>query len=433
MYKAILAMGILFLAASARAEDWPQWMGPKRDDVWSETGILDTFPKDGPRVKWRMKIGGGYSGPAVAAGKVYVTDFQGDTAKKEFHKEKFKGVERVLCLNAEDGKQIWEYKYDCTYTVQYPAGPRCTPTLEGGKVYALGAEGNLVCLDAEKGTLVWNKDFKKDYQAVTPQWGFCSHPLVDGDKLFCIVGGKDSIVVAFDKNTGKEIWKALSAKEPGYCPPTMIEAGGKKQLLIWHSESLNSLNPDSGVPYWSVKLAPSYGMAIMAPRRHGDFLFAAGNGDQAVCLKLATDKPDVTEVWRGKKSTALYPINSTPFLDDGIIYGVDQPGLLRGVKLETGERLWEASEPVNGKDRAVNSGTAFITKNGDRFFLFNEIGQLIIAKLTPKGYEEVAKAKILDPTGTAFGRDVVWSHPAFANKCCYARNDSEIVCVDLSK
>ena len=433
MYKTILALGVLFLAASARAEDWPQWLGPKRDGVWSETGIVETFPKDGPPVKWRVKIAGGYSGPAVAAGKVYVTDFQGDTVKKEFHKDKFKGVERVLCLNAEDGKQLWEYKYDCTYSVQYPAGPRCTPTVEDGKVYALGAEGNLVCLDAEKGKLIWSKDFKKDYQAVTPQWGFCSHPLVDGDKLYCVVGGTGSTVVAFDKNTGKEIWKALDAKEQGYCPPTMIEAGGKKQLLIWHAESLNSLNPDFGVLYWSVKLAPSYSMAIMAPRRHGDLLFAGGNGDQAVCLKLAADKPAVTEVWRGKKSTALYPINSTPFLEDGIIYGVDQPGLLRGVKLETGERLWEASEPVTGKDRSVNSGTAFLVKNGDRFFLFNEIGQLIIAKLTPKGYEEVAKAKILDPTGTAFGRDVVWSHPAFARKCCFARNDNEIICVDLSK
>ena len=425
---------VLLARAGIHAEDWPQWMGAHRDAVWSETGIIDTFPKDGPKVKWRVKIAGGYAGPAVAGGKVYVTDYVSvGNLKKEFHKEKFAGSERILCLDAKDGSQLWEYKYECAYHVQYPAGPRCTPTVHDGKVYALGTEGNLLCLDATQGKLIWQKDFKKDYNAKTAQWGFCGHPLVVGDKLICIVGGEGSIAVAFDKNTGKELWKTLSAKEQGYAPPTLIEAGGKQQLLIWHAEALNSLNPETGDKYWSVKLAPDYGMAIMAPRKSGDYLFAAGIPDKAVCLKLASDKPAVTEVWRGDKNTALYPVNMTPFIEGGIIYGVDQPGVLRGVKLETGERLWEVSEPVNGKDRPSRTGTAFLVKNGERFFLFNELGELIIAKLSAKGYEEISKAKILDPTGTAFGRDVLWSHPAFANKSCYARNDKEIICVDLAQ
>src|SRR5262249_26970162 len=159
------------------------------------------------------------------------------------------------------------------------------------------------------------------------------HPLVDGRKLICMVGGEGTVAVAFDKENGKELWRALSAREPGYSPPTLIEAGGKKQLIIWHGESINSLDPETGKPYWSVPLAPVYAMSIRAARQFGEFLFAGGNGGKAVLLKLATDRPDAKVVWRGTKDTGLYPINCTPFLEDGYIFGADQPGQLRGVKI----------------------------------------------------------------------------------------------------
>jgi outer membrane protein assembly factor BamB len=158
-----------------------------------------------------------------------------------------------------------------------------------------------------------------------------------------------------------------------------------------------------------------------------------------VCLKLDKDKPAVTEVWRGdsKKKNGVYPVNMTPIIEDGIIYAVDQPGVLRGVKLESGDRLWWTQKPVSGvedekEEKRINSGTAFLVKNNDRYFIFSETGHLIIAKLSPKGYEEIDRAKILETTNEAFGRPVVWSHPAFANKCVYARNDKEIVCYSLA-
>jgi hypothetical protein len=168
-------------------------------------------------------------------------------------------------------------------------------------------------------------------------------------------------------------------------------------------------------------------MSIAAPRRLGDNLFVGGQG-AAVMLKLDPDKPGVKEAWRGGK---LFPVNVTPFLEGGMIYGVDQSGLLCGVRLDTGASAWETSEPVSG-ERPLPSGTAFLVKNGDRFFLFNERGELVIARLTPKGYEEVDRRKLLAPTNTAAGRDVVWSHPAFANKCVFARNDKEIICASLA-
>jgi outer membrane protein assembly factor BamB len=416
-------------------------MGPNRDAVWAETGILDRLPPEGPKVLWRTPVAGGYAGPAVAGGKVYLADYvksAGDDKPDPIKRSELQGKERVLCFSADKGELLWKHEYDCPYKISYPAGPRCTPAVREGKVYALGAMGHLFCLDADKGTVLWSKDFAKDYGVKVPLWGFAGHPLLDGKKLVCTVGGDGTTAVAFDKDTGKELWRSLSSKETGYSPPTLIEAGGVRQLLIWHGEALNALDPETGKPYWSFPLETRMGMAIMAPRKDGDYLFAGAVFGTAVGLKLSADKPAVSEAWRGPanmKESGLFPMNMTPFAEGGILYGVDQPGQMRAVKIATGERLWESWLPVTGKaeSRPVYTGTAFLVKNGDRFFLFNEKGELVIARLSPKGYEEVSRAKILDPTGAAYGRDVVWSHPAFAGRCMFARNDKELVCVSLAK
>ena len=419
----------------AHADDWPQWLGSKRDSVWRESGILRTFPKDGPRVKWRVDIHGGYAGPAVADGRVYLADYQKNREQPSAEKDKkraVQGVERVVCFSEADGKLLWEYKYDCAYGIDYPVGTRVTPTVDGSRVYALGAEGNLVCLEAKSGALIWSRDFKKDFGAKTATWGHTAHPLVDGDRLFCLVGGEGSVAVAFDKNTGRELWRALSASEPGYCPPTMIKAGGRNQLIIWHPESVNSLDPESGKVHWSVPLEPQYKMSIATPRQLGDYLFVGGHTDQCVLIKLGKTTPSAEEVWRGARDKGLGPINSTPFLEDGYLYGVDRKGELRCVELKTGKRLWTSFAAIPG-DGPLNCGTAFLVKNEDRFFIANEAGDLIIAKLSPSGYEEISRFRMLEPTGKAMGRKVVWSHPAFANRCVYARNDKELVCISLAK
>jgi outer membrane protein assembly factor BamB len=427
-----VALALTALATgAARGDDWPQWMGPQRDDIWRETGILDKFPDGGPKVLWRAPIAGGYAGPAVAGGKVYLPDFVRTSPAGSVPT----GKERLLCLDAATGKEVWKHEYDCSYKgadPNYAFGPRCTPTVDGGKVYALGAAGHLVCLDTAKGTPAWSHELQKDYltKLPAPFWGFCGHPLVDGRKLICVAGGEGSVAVAFDKDTGKELWRALSANNPGYCPPTIIEAGGKRQLVIWHAEAVNGLDPETGSVYWSVPLKPMYGMAIGAPRPHGDLLFASSNGVSAL-IKLATDKPGAEVVWKGDGTRSFTTINMTAFIDGSTVYGVDQPGQMRGVNLEDGKRLWETFQPVAGK--RAPCGTAFIVKNGDRYFLFNELGDLIIARLSPQGYEEVSRAHLLDRTSVAFGRDVLWSHPAFANKCVFVRNDKELICVSLAK
>jgi outer membrane protein assembly factor BamB len=445
--------GFCFPTPTAKADDWPQWMGPNRDGVWSETGTIRALPKDAHALRvWRVGISAGYSGPAVADGRVFVTDRVLAHGVKNPDdpfdvKQKVKSTERVLCFEARTGDELWKHEYPCPYQISYPAGPRCTPTVSGGKVYTLGAMGDLLCLEAKSGKELWSKNFPKDYGSKVPTWGFCGHPLVYKNLLICVAGGEGATAVAFDKDTGAEKWKALNSRETGYSPPTLIHAGGVDQLVIWHGHALNGLDPLTGKTYWTVGLEPLFGMSIMAPRQAGDRLFAAGIGGAAAVLKLDPDKPTVSVLWqeaadkdmtRKPKAHGLSPVNMTPVIDNGTIYGVDQPGMLRAVELETGKKLWFTHKPVIGREepedyKGAGSGTAFLVKNRDRYFLFAETGELVIAKLSPKGYEELSRTKLVEPTGSAFGRKVVWSHPAFANKCVFVRNDKELACFSLAE
>jgi len=437
MDRWIIAVALLVSAypGRVRADDWPQWLGPNRDGVWREAGVVDRFPDHGLPIKWRRPVALGYSGPAVASGRVYVMDYVarvGEPTSDPVGRDGLQGAERVLCLAAETGELIWKHEYDRPYSMSYP-GTRCTPTVDQDRVYTLGAEGNLFCLDATNGRVIWSKDFAKNYRARTPLWGFASHPLVDGDALYCVVGGEGSVAVAFDKITGRELWRSLSATDPGYCPPTMIEQEGQKQLLIWHAEALNSLDPLTGKVFWSVPLKPRAGMAIAAPRKLGAFLFATGEY-AAVLLKL-TDRSSAPNIlWRGQARTGVYCVCSTPFMQDTTIYGCDaSTGALMGVRLEDGQRLWQTFEATTGSARGQLYGTAFIVQHQGRFFLFSETGDLIMARLSPQGYKEIGRFHVLEPTSRSFGRPVVWSHPAFAERCLFARNDKELVCVDLAK
>ena len=439
-----LSLVLICLAVPpTNTDDWPQWFGPWRDGVWREDGILDKFPADGPKQVWKAPLGAGYSGPAVANGFVYVMDRKGPLPDPKVPARGISGdgKERVVCLKEKTGEQVWFHEYDCTYKrISYGFGPRTTPTIVGDRVYTLGTMGDLRCLETATGKLVWARNFMTDFKAPVPVWGWSSNPLVDGDKIFCLVGGEKQAVVAFDRKTGETKWSALTTEEIGYAPPVIFEVGGKRQLIIWHSESVNSLNPETGEKYWGEKyprdVRPERPAApISTPRLAEGVLFVSSFYHGPFALKLDPEEPKASVLWRApteeiRKVKGLRCLMSTPAIKDGHIYGIDRSGEMRCCELKTGKELWETLDHQGGKPTPY--GTTFIIPHRDRFFLFTDQGNLIVADLSPKGYKELCRARIIEPTQANSGRDVVWCHPAFANKCVFVRNDKELVCVSLA-
>ena len=440
------AVGVLALAsAAAWADDWPQYRGPQRDGVWREPGIR--LPDGELEPVWRAPVALGYSGPAVAAGRVYLMEYEkrsGDIQNLPDARDRLEGTERVRCLDAATGAELWRHEYDRAYFVSYGGGPRCTPTVDGDRVYTLGAEGDLRCLRTADGSLVWSKHFAADYGAPTPQWGHAAHPLVHGDTLYAMVGGEGSVVVAFDKRTGEERWRALSTPtmnhEAGYCPPTILGRLGGEDLVVFHPEGVAGLDPDSGETLWSAPLRPSYGMSIVAPLPlDGGRLFANGYENASAMLRLPTRRSGEAEaVWVGGTKDSVACSNSTPAAVGETVYGVDAgSSALMAVDATTGERLWETRAPTVGEDasRRTRHGTAFLVRRGDsnRFWLFSETGDLVLATLTPEGYEERHRRRLIEPTGETWGRPVWWSHPALADRAIFARNDRELIRVNVAK
>ncbi len=429
---ALFSLGMADVTLQCRAEDWPQWMGPKRDNVWNIAKPPQSFVPGSLKASWTAPIAGGYAGPAVVGDRLYVTDLvtKSDVKVDNFGRRSFVGAERVLCLNSKTGTEIWKKEYPVTYTMSYPAGPRCTPIVDGERVYTLGAEGDLYCFDAAKGDIVWSIKLKEQYKTNSALWGYAAHPLIDGDHLITLAGGEGSHTVCLDKKSGKEIWRFGTAPEQGYSPPTIINAGGKRQLILPNPIAINSIDPDTGKLYWTIPYEASNGSIIMSTIQSGKYLFVGGYSDKNMLIELDAKTPAAKQLWRDVAKKAISPVNVQPTGIDDVVYGFDQSGELIAFQIDTGERLWETAKPI-GK-RPLGSGTAFIVRSGELFYLFNELGEIIIARMNPKGYEEISREKIIEPTNNAFGRDVVWCAPAFANGCIYVRNDEKIICVPLT-
>ncbi len=446
-----LSLFFIFLPPIS-ADDWPQWLGPKRDSVWRESGIIKTFPKDGPKLRWEVAIQGGYTGPAVADGKVYVMDWipkpsqeepknlnEGEIPKNHnFVRELQSGTERVICLNEKDGSELWTHEYAANYTTvtMYAIGPRCTPAVDGDRVYTLGSEGDLKCLRTSDGKEIWAKNFVTDYQAKVAFWGFSSHPLIEKDKLITIVGGKESLVIAFDKKTGKEIWKANSSirppGEPGYCAPVIYEIAGERQLLIWHAKGLLALNPKTGKQLWEVGFLPTFNMTIGMPRWEKNKIFMMAFSRKSWAVEVHPEGRSAKIAWRGNTKIGIGGVMNSPIIQDGYIYGCGVSGRYTCAKLENGERMWTTYAPTSNS-RHIHWGNAFTVKHEDRFFIANDLGELVLAKLSPEKYEEISRVKLIEPTHAIGSRKVVWSHPAFAQKSVYLRNDKVLKCYSLAE
>lgn len=410
-----------------RADDWPQWRGPQRDGTWHETGVVAKFGKPKLDPLWRAEISSGYSGPTVADGRVYVTD----------RVVQPKQTERVHCFDSRTGKKIWTHAYDCAYSgVGYDAGPRASVLIQDKKAYSLGAMGNLFCFDAATGKILWQKDCNSEYKIEMPTWGVSASPLIEGNLLIAQIGGADgACMVAFDQDSGTEKWRALKDKA-SYAAPIVIDQAGKRVLVVYTGENVVGLNPQSGEVYWRQPFpARQMVIGISTPVRDKDLLFITNFFDGSLMLKLDSQKPAAEKLWQRagvdeKTTDALHSIISTPILDGEYIYGVDSYGELRCLNARTGDRIWESLDAVP----KARWATIHFVKNADKVWMFNERGELIISELSPKGYKEISRAKLIEPTTDQLRQrgGVCWSHPAFADKCVFARNDKELICADLS-
>ena len=420
----------------AAADDWPEFRGKGRRGVWNEAGLLETFPAEGLQVEWRTPIRAGYAGPAVSDGRVFATDWQPTRGMR--------GTERALALDETTGDILWVQEWVADYAgIQWEIGPGATPTVDGDRVYVLGRTGVLSALNVETGEILWRKNYGEDYGVDRMRWGFdwgfASAPLVDGERLICLVGGgPDARVVAFDKMSGDEIWRALPSDEDlGVAQPIIIEAGGARQLIVWNPEEIASLDPVTGSIYWRQPYTVGGAMTVAVPVQVGSQLFFTTFYDGPMMLTLHQDRPGASVAWKGSSNSeirteGLHAVLATPIVDGGYIYGICSYGQLRCLNASTGERIWETQDATKERRRWVSG---FMVRNGNRVIINNDRGELIITRLSPSGYEEISRTNLITPTSPPGNRrelrNVSWVHPAYANKHIYTRNDEEIISVSM--
>jgi len=411
---------VLTLYLAARSADWPQFRGPNRDSVWTETGILQTFPTNGLKIRWRVLIGAGNSSPVVAGGRVFVTDTV---------TEKPRAWERVLCFDEKTGKRLWIFSDEVdlhpSFDPKNPSGPCPTPITEGDRVFTLGATGHLLCLDTRKGRLVWKRILGQDYDLEQfPELTAC--PLIEGRLLIVLICGKPgACVVAFDKRTGKEVWRALNDPPHAFSSPTVVSAGGKRQLIVWTPKGVTSLNPVTGETWWREELVTREDYAVATPVRDGDLLLVSG-----LMFRLDRDKPAASVLWPETKALSLRVLSHTcmPLILGEHVFAGKIGGRFVCLEARTGKQVWETDKvtpPGNG-------GTIHLTLNGDSVLIFTDQGNLIRARLDGEGYHELSRVRLIEPDYHFGDRKVVFAPLAFANRHVFARNDEELVCASLA-
>ncbi len=422
-------MPMAVLAPALPAADWPQWRGPGRDGVWSETGIIEAFPGPELRPVWSAPVGAGYSGPTVAGDRVYLTDRVAAPEPQE----------RVLCFDRRTGRPLWAHAYPCVYRdIDYALGPRAAVTIAGGRAFAYGAMGHAHALEAATGRVLWARDLATEYGATINVWGVSSAPLVVGDRVIFQVGGEaGAAVVALDVRTGREQWRALDGKA-SYSSPRLVSLGGREVVLVWTASWLAALDPVAGVAIWQIPyrhtrmiinvadpVVDEAGARILLSSFYdGSYLFGLGPGSAAPELRWR--RAGVSE----RKTDALHSIIMTPLLRGDHVYGIDSYGEMRCLDLGAGDRVWEDTSLLPHGRWA----TAHFVQQGDRTWITTERGEVVIARLTPQGLTRLSSARFLTPTTRLRGREypIAWSHPGYAHRSLFARNDTELVCISLA-
>jgi outer membrane protein assembly factor BamB len=387
------------------AADWPQWLGPQRNGSSSETGLLTMWPKDGPRVVWKVLGGEGYSSVAVANGRAF-TLVQRD------------GKELCVALDAVKGTPLWEREIGPLYKNQFGNGPRSTPAIDGKFVYVQSVNGPLACLDVEKGSIVWQHDLLKEFNVKNIRWGLSASPLVDGDLVYAIPGAPGAGVAAFHKVSGKLAWKS-GDDEASYASPVTLMVDGKKQLVVFNAFGLVGMEADGGKELWRVPWKTEFDVNICTPLVLGDLMFVA-SGEQvgSTLFQFKGGKPAVVWESKGKKNQVMTTYWANAVHHNGYLYGLsgefDKRIDLNCVKLKTGELMW--SEKGFGKGA--------ITLADGHLWMSTKAGDLVLVHCNPKAYTE--KARVVGFLGD--NRTV----PTIANGRMYVRDLKHIWCLDIA-
>jgi len=394
---------LVLLALTAHAEDWPQFLGPTRNGVCPSAVKLQ-WSKEGPAVLWQMKVGEGFAAPVIADGRLVIFHRSGDK-------------ERLDCLEARTGKPIWHFDYPTDYEDDYSRGngPRATPSIADGRVFAFGPAGMFTCVNFTNGAKLWSIDTQKDLGASKGFFGMVCSPLVEGRAVLMNIGGKGAGIVAFDAASGKVLWKAGN-DEASYSSPIAASFNGKRYALFVTRKFFTVLDPGTGKAYFEYPWQPAIQASVSAatPLVIGDLVFiSASYGAGAAVLKFKESGPE--KVWSGDDILSNH--YATSVHHDGFLYGFDgrqeQGCTLRCVELKTGKIRWS-------QDR-FGAGTVMLTR--DHLLVLTEKGELLCAPATPTEFKPLARAQILP-----FG---VRAYPAIVDGLFYARSSEKLVCLDL--
>ncbi len=388
-------------AAEFASLSWPEFRGPKRDGVVRDGPISVDWKAAAPRALWRQPVGEGYAAFVVGAGRLFTIEQRRDK-------------EAVVCYDAATGREIWLFEYRASFEETLGGdGPRATPTLQGERLYALGAEGHLNCHDATTGRRHWRCNTLSDFGAKNLSWGMSASPLVVDDKVIVTnsgIGGGS--ILAYHAETGELLWKT-DAGQQGYSSPVVAKLAGRRQILNLAAYALNGLDPANGAILWSFPWKTEYGINVSQPIVVGDdriFVSSGyGHGCALVQLESAGGAFRPRELW---SNISIKNKFSSSVLHDGFVYGLDER-VLACVEVATGERKWKGGRYDYGSILLV----------GDHILVLSEDGLLALVKASPEAFEELGRLQILE------GR--TWNNPAVAGGYLFARNHKEMVCYDL--
>jgi outer membrane protein assembly factor BamB len=425
----LLAGVLLASTALANADDWPQWRGPNRDGVSKETGLLKTWPKEGPKLLWTYRDAGvGYSGPAVVGDRVYCMGGRGDT-------------EYLFALDVQSSKEVWAAKVGPLFAgTQWNAGPSATPTVDGGLVYGLGGQGILVCVDAARGTEVWRKDMTRDLAGVVNPigggptefaWGWNWSPLVDGDQLICVPGGSEGLLAALDKKSGKVLWRSKAlAEKATYSSPVLAEVGGVRQVVAMTNSGAVGVSAKDGALLWTYK-HDYKDMIVPTPILHDDLVFAVVGlmnfrpGVDAIQLTAAG-----AEIKAQKKYTTenLASGIETPILVGDHVYGFSES--------KRGKRGWVCMEFKSGtvawNEEEALGGASVIAADGHLYCFTEDDGIVALVEAKPEKWVEQGRFTIPERSKLGKPSGKLWTPPVIANGRLYLRDQDLLFCYNIS-